>query len=162
MKHARHLLILVFLFAAWSVQGQTPATAADYVKSGFALEEKGDLDGAIADYTKAIEIDPRYARAYDNRGSARAKKGDPDGAIADYSKAIELDPRYPLAYIGRGLARSDKGDLDGAISDYSKAIEIDPRIMLPTTVLPGCWQLPPGKRFAMGRRPSSMRARHPN
>jgi tetratricopeptide (TPR) repeat protein len=125
------ILFLSFLFVGvWPVQGQTPTTAADYVSRGYARQDKGDLEGAIADFTKAIEVDPRYANAYYNRGIARQAKGDHDGAIVDYTKAIEIDPRDAKAYYNRGIARLAKGDLDraiGAIADFAKAIEIDPR-----------------------------------
>jgi tetratricopeptide (TPR) repeat protein len=98
----------------------------------------GFHDEAIADYDKAIEIDPGYAMAYSNRGTARESKGDRHGAFADYNKAIEVDPRNAYAYNIRGLAREGRslggtgagrggvGDYDGAIADYTKAIEIYP------------------------------------
>src|SRR5437660_796308 len=91
MKHAKHLLILVFLFAVWPVQGQTPTTAADYFNRGIHRQDLGDLDGAIADYTKAIEIDPRDAQAYENLGLALLTKGKDQEAEQDFKKAIELD-----------------------------------------------------------------------
>ena len=76
--------------------------------------------------TKAIELKPDYADAYNNRGIAKKAKGDLDGAIADYTKAIELKPDDADAYINRGDAKKAKGDLDGAIADYTKAIELKP------------------------------------
>ena len=57
-------------------------------------DNKGELDKAIADFSKAIEIDPKSAIAYNNRGWAYEGKKDYDRAIADYSKAIEIDPKY--------------------------------------------------------------------
>src|SRR5271170_6283914 len=48
---------------------------------------KGDLDGALADYNHAIELDPKNAVAYDDRGLLKQNKGDNDGALADYNKA---------------------------------------------------------------------------
>jgi len=54
---------------------------------------KGDLDGAIADYTKAIELKPDSALAYYNRSDAKQAKGDLDGANADHTKATEIDSR---------------------------------------------------------------------
>jgi tetratricopeptide (TPR) repeat protein len=126
MSAARHFLVVVFLFMAWPVQGQTPITADDYLRRGAARHSQGDLDGAISDFTKAIEIDSRDADAYDRRGEARRTRGDLDGAIADSTKAIEIDPRLVDAYVTRGLARRKKGDLDGAAADYTRSIAIDP------------------------------------
>ena len=45
---------------------------------------------AIADYTRAIELDPNLAAAYYNRGVARAATGDPAGVGADFHRAREL------------------------------------------------------------------------
>jgi tetratricopeptide (TPR) repeat protein len=45
--------------------------------------EKGDLDGAIADYTRALEFETNDASLFYGRGSARQKKNDLEGALAD-------------------------------------------------------------------------------
>jgi tetratricopeptide (TPR) repeat protein len=66
-----------------------------YYGSGLAKSTKGDLDGAIADFSKAIELNPKLAEAYLNRGLAKSTKGDQDGAIANESQAIELNPNLP-------------------------------------------------------------------
>jgi tetratricopeptide (TPR) repeat protein len=98
---------------------------------GNAWFDKGDYDRAIAEYTKAIEIDPRFAVAYYNRGLAWGKKGDYDRAIAEYTKAIELDPEHADAYNNRGIAWVKKGEYDKAITDWTKAIELDPTDAVP-------------------------------
>ena len=118
------VLFLAGLAVAPPVLAQS--SASDWVNSGNAKYKKGDLDGAVTDYSRAIEIDPKYAEAYINRGVAKGKKGDLDGEIADYSRAIEIDPEYAEAYSNRGLVKRIKGDLDGAVADYSRAIEINP------------------------------------
>ena len=64
----------------------------------FDKEERGDHYGAIADYTKAIEINPKKDSAYFNRGNAKTALKDYFGAISDYTKAIELDPNMKSAY----------------------------------------------------------------
>jgi tetratricopeptide (TPR) repeat protein len=87
-----------------------------------------DLDGAVADYSEAIRLDPRKAIAFNNRGFARWSKGDLDGAIADYNEAIRLDPQFASAFSNRGSARGGKGDLDGEIADCNEAIRLDPRL----------------------------------
>src|SRR5262249_40784773 len=77
------------------------------------------------DYTKAIDLDPKFAHAYNNRGNAYDAKGDHDRPFADYNKAIDLDPKFAIAYYNRGVAYTAKGDHDRAIADYSRAIDLD-------------------------------------
>ena len=52
--------------------------------------EFGDLSGAIADYDKAIEINPRWIMAYNLRGRAKSMLGDMSGACADWEKSVSL------------------------------------------------------------------------
>src|SRR6266545_3627431 len=95
---------------------QTSAFASYYNNRGLAREAKGDLDGAIADFNRAIELDPKLAISYHNRGLAQKAKGDQDGAIPNYNN--------------RGITKEGKGDHDGAIADYSRAIELDPKLAI--------------------------------
>src|SRR4030088_991426 len=53
-----------------------PTAATAYHNRAVAYELVGDIDRAIADYTKTIELAPEDAAAYDNRGRAYARKGD--------------------------------------------------------------------------------------
>ena len=99
-----------------------------HFQQGYALNAKGDLDGAIASYKKAIELDPKNAPAHSNLGVALRAKGDLAGAIASYKKAIELSPKNAPAHTNLGVALSDKGDPDGASACYKKAIELDPKL----------------------------------
>jgi len=107
--------------------------ATAYTNRGLAYYDKGEVERAIADFDKAIALNPKDAIAYTNRGLAYSEKGDYDSAIADYDKAIVLDPKLALAYTARGLAYEKKGEYDKAIADYTQAIadyrktlEIDP------------------------------------
>jgi len=96
--------------------------------SAIAAFGRKDYDKAIADYTQAIRIDPKFATAYSNRGSAHGMKGEYDKAIADYSKAIELNPGIMYLYLNRGSAYFDKGDYDMAMADYNLQLRIDPNL----------------------------------
>jgi tetratricopeptide (TPR) repeat protein len=84
------------------------------------------IDKAIADYDKAIKINPDFERAYYNRGTAYGNKGQFDLAIADLDKAIEINPEDAEAYNNRGIAYVKKGQHDLAIADFGKSIEIKP------------------------------------
>jgi tetratricopeptide (TPR) repeat protein len=91
------------------------------------LSDEGDLDGAIACFHKALELDPKFAFAHNNLGNALKAKGDLGGAIACYKQAIEIDPKNALAHHNLGIALSDKGDPDGAIACYKQILELDPQ-----------------------------------
>ena len=108
----------------------TPPTARDYYDRGMKGVLLGDRKAAIADLTKAIEMDPKMAAAYDGRATGRLIEEDYDGAIADSTKVIELDPRNARAYHARGVAKLYKKDYAGAAGDFSKTIELDPKHML--------------------------------
>ena len=86
---------------------------------GFAKQAKGDHDGAIADYNRAIEL------------AAKVTIFCVDGTIADYNRAIELDPKQPRAYMNRGFAKQAKDDVDGAIADYNRALELAAKLAKP-------------------------------
>jgi len=101
-----------------------------YLFRGSSYSSLKDFDQAIADYDKAIELDPKLAISYKKRGMAYANKGDYDRAIAEYTKAITLKPDDAGAYNCRGVAFSSKGDYEQAIIEYNKAIEIDPELAL--------------------------------
>ena len=100
-------------------------TATEWFKKGYNAGENKNWDEAIVCYSKAIELDPDYAMAYNNRGWAYDEKGEYDRAIRDYNKAIELKPDYAMAYNNRGLAYEKKGEYDRAIRDFDQAIELD-------------------------------------
>jgi serine/threonine protein kinase len=103
-----------------------PEAAKKYFDRGFDCA-RDDFDGKIANYTKAIELKPDYADAYNNRGLAFYRKKDLDKAIADYSKAIELKPKFIHAYYHRGVAYHDQKLYDLAIEDFDKALELHPK-----------------------------------
>jgi tetratricopeptide (TPR) repeat protein len=129
LKGAAWVAILVSSALVQPLNGlQSPQEDAritePYINSGLAKQAKGDLDGAIADFNKAIELAPAYTSSYWRRAEAKKHKGDFDGAIADYTKAIELVPAYHGYYHFRGRVRQAKGDLDEAIADYTKSIEL--------------------------------------
>jgi len=84
-----------------------------------------NYDGAIAEFTKAIELNPKFDRAYTNRGISWMEKGEYDRAIDDCSIAMELNPKQLQAYSSRGNAWRFKGDFNQAVADYTKAIELN-------------------------------------
>jgi len=101
--------------------------ARKFLNTGEKKFESGDFPGAIADFTKAIEVNPQYQFAYYNRGNAEMYIMNYTNAIADYNKAIELNPQDAAAYLNRGNAKYCLIECKAAITDYDKAIELNPQ-----------------------------------
>ncbi len=99
-------------------------SAEFYFQRAYKKGEEGDYSGAIVDYNKAIEINPKDADAYYNRGNAKDELGDYSGAIVDYNKAIEINPKDADAYKNRGNSKELIEDMKGACSDWRKASEL--------------------------------------
>ncbi|VAX37606.1 TPR domain protein, putative component of TonB system [hydrothermal vent metagenome] len=97
-----------------------------YFARGKMYHERGEYHKAIADYTKTIELEPKWITVYNNRGILYYKLGAIDLAIADYTKALELDPKFAKAYNNRGTIYYELKKDDLALADYNKAIELDP------------------------------------
>lgn len=67
---------------------------------------------AIAQYERAVQLDPKHVRAWYNLGRNRAVMKDKARGIEAMETAISLDPKYTPAYIG--IARVHAADRDGA------------------------------------------------
>ena len=106
-----------------NVYGQT--TANDYLARGAESLGAGNLYDAILNFSKAIELDPKSAVAYNGLAASYQRQGKVEMAIVNFTKAIELNPSYKEAYFGRGVCYLKPGDYDKAIMDLSKAIQID-------------------------------------
>jgi len=103
-------------------------TAKDYFDKGIAYLNKGMLDEAIAEFKKAVEINPNSADAHTALGAAYANKGMPDKATAEYRKAIEINPNSAEAHYGLALSYYYKGGHDSAIRHCDRAIELGYRV----------------------------------
>ncbi|MCA8922060.1 MAG: tetratricopeptide repeat protein [Planctomycetes bacterium] len=94
-----------------------------------------DCEGARADLTRALALDPTCAQAFGDRAGTYVSQGVRDEnsqqheaqVLADCARALELDPTYVDAYVQRGLFYSRTGRPEQARQELSRALEIDPR-----------------------------------
>jgi serine/threonine protein kinase/tetratricopeptide (TPR) repeat protein len=92
---------------------------------GSILTKKGRWHEAIASYDKAIELDPKYAVAWNNRGWSYNALGRCDKGLADLNQAIQLDPRCAAFWQNRADACAGLGQWDRASAEYSRSIQLN-------------------------------------
>lgn len=89
-----------------------------------------DIDGAIFDFSKVIEIAPKIKdieKVYNFRANSYFLKKDNEKSFTDYEKAILINPNYPEPYNGRANIYYSRGEYAKSLSDYNKIIELDPK-----------------------------------
>jgi len=127
LDNTRHLLAItigciVYLLPACDRK----QNALDHNQLGVAYWTQGKLEQAIAQYQKAIQIDPNFAQAHYNLGNVYKNQGQLEQAIVEYQKVIQIDPNLAYAHYDLGVVYVKQGQLDQAIAEYQKTIQIDP------------------------------------
>ena len=72
--------IFILLIAKMCISNTYAQTAEEYFYRENAKSDLNDYRGAILDFTKAIELNPKYEIAYYNRGIAKLQLGDKEGS----------------------------------------------------------------------------------
>jgi tetratricopeptide (TPR) repeat protein len=121
------LLVALPVIGGCGDDGDGLTEAIDHHNKGVDYFEEGRLEDAIAEYGKAIELEPRYAEAYNNRGFAHFLLDQHQRAIEDYDEAIRFNPQLVKAYTGRALAHTWLGNYQEAERDIDKAVELGER-----------------------------------
>jgi hypothetical protein len=111
----------------WFKRGLTSYDRAALVDEA-GVDHEPWFDSARADFSKAIERDPRDSTAYDYLGLVDEQTGRMDDAISDYSHEMALDSRLGAArlaelYCSRGQSFLEKKRYDDAAADLEKSIE---------------------------------------
>ena len=106
---------------------------------GLAYERLQEFDDALADYSRAIEIVPQFARAFHYRGHVHAALGQYERAVENYDGALKhadsmvieaqgqtiaLDK--PAVYYDRGNALYNLKKFEEAVANYTSAIALTP------------------------------------
>jgi tetratricopeptide (TPR) repeat protein len=108
--------------------GRMPDQAPIAVLHAFVLRARGDHEGALEAWNRAIENDPApEARSYLERATAHARLGHVEEAFDDATRAIERDPELVDAFVARGIYRSHlEDDYVAALADLDRALELSP------------------------------------
>ena len=101
---------------------------ATYVNRGIIQFHRGEYDLALADFDRALEMNPEQPEAMLNKAIALMRRDERgDEALPYFTRALELGTERPaVAHYGRGLAHHLNGDLTSAYIDILTASELDP------------------------------------
>jgi tetratricopeptide (TPR) repeat protein len=95
----------------------------------------------MADFNKAIKIDPNNVAAYYGRGNTNYNLKYYSNAMADYSKVILIDPNFVNAYYGRGNTYKHLKGFLSALRDYKSAFSLFPNHPLYLINIADCYDL---------------------
>ncbi|HEV7746346.1 MAG TPA: tetratricopeptide repeat protein [Pyrinomonadaceae bacterium] len=104
---------------------RTSQEATDQYNLGVSRQTAGDLNGAITAYSRAIEVDRKYADAYNNRAVAYLTQKNYPAALADLTQSIELAPSA-AAYNNRAGIYFSQNKIEEAIADFTAALKLKP------------------------------------
>jgi tetratricopeptide (TPR) repeat protein len=110
--------------SADSSAASEPITAIDFLNRGDARARHEEYGKAVADYTKAIELNPGSAQALLHRGYSLERQGQNNNALADFQAALRLDPRETAGYECLGRFYEESGHYPEAVLNLQKAVQL--------------------------------------
>lgn len=102
------------------------AEAQRIIGLGNDLEDRGDLDAALARYREAASLAPRYARAHLNIGNALQRLGRLDDAIVAQRTALAIDASFAPARCNLGNLQIARGDRVSGERELREALRLAP------------------------------------
>ncbi|MFN0018688.1 MAG: trypsin-like peptidase domain-containing protein [Pirellulaceae bacterium] len=102
-----------------------PTTAEQFLQRGQLRRSAGRYDVALADLSRALELDSNLAAANVSRGWILFERHDYETAIAEFDDAVAKDGQLASAYAGRGTAHRQLGNTAEALKDLTQAIRRD-------------------------------------
>jgi len=108
---------------------KNPKCSQAFINLGNVFLQKRQSNEAMAQYQKALELQPNKALIHIDLGDALIQEGQLDQALAQYQKALEIKPNFAEAYYDLGVLLSQKGQWTEAITQYKKALEIKPNLV---------------------------------
>jgi CheY-like chemotaxis protein/Flp pilus assembly protein TadD len=108
-------------------QINNPSPFNQLLHSVRTLEEKGDLDSAIAAAKEAAILNDRSSKPFREMGRLFGKKGDLQNALFYFEKAIEINRLDVSSYHALGQLYFHQGKIEMALENFGRAMEISPR-----------------------------------
>lgn len=93
---------------------------------GFILTQKGEVDEAMAEFQKALQINPKDPPSWNNVGNVLLHWGKVAEAIPYFQKALQVNPDYAEARNNLGSALLQEGKVHEAVAQFQKVLQINP------------------------------------
>ena len=103
------------------------ASAQQVFNDARALQDSGDLEGALASYGSVLEIDPNHAQAHVNLIVVNGQLQRHEDVARHYERAVELNPSIAEAHYNYGVSRHLAADYPGAAAAFRMALAINPQ-----------------------------------
>jgi Flp pilus assembly protein TadD len=106
-------------------QAARPPSAAELqalFAEAVALQQKGEVDGAIAAYRKLLNVLPRNVEARSNLGAALARQGQIEEAIQQYREALAVDPGRTAVRLNLAVALQKAGRVTDATTELQQVV----------------------------------------
>ncbi len=104
----------------------TKDNAIAHINLGVALEEEDRKPEALAEYRKAIDLEPNRFQARNNVANLLASMGLREEAFREYQEALRLNPGAAVAHINFATLLSEMGRFEEAMTEYTKAAQLEP------------------------------------
>ena len=98
--------------------------AVAYRQEGYAMQQRGDLEGALVAYQKAAVLDPSYPTPQNDAGVLLEQLGRFEEAKRAYEQALAIDPKYLKAHANLAMLYERLGDKEKAIYHWTKRHEL--------------------------------------
>jgi len=101
-----------------------PNSALIYDLKGMVLQKQGNLEAAVAAFSKAVVFEPDFAIAWYNLGQVERHRGNYDRSKKYLDRAIELQSDLTKAYFERAILNKQIGEKEAALKDYNAVIDM--------------------------------------
>jgi superkiller protein 3 len=126
---SRRLAVILGVLVALLLAGHGHAAVTEAVKRnnvGADFLKQNQLEEAIAEFRRAVEVDPSYVAAHFNLAYAYERAQRFDEAIAQYKQALQLEPNNVFGLNNLGVLYTNKGQYEEAIRVLEQAAQIEP------------------------------------
>ena len=115
--------------AIWKIWYQSGSETVDLlIANGDREMTSHHYDKALELFTAAINLDPKFAEAWNRRATLNYAMGRFDDSVHDIQETLALEPRHFGALSGLGLIYDALDKPEGALKAYEKAISVNPHL----------------------------------